>query len=266
MRLEEETHPPDGTAVGKDQKSRLALLAAEDLVKRLAGWAIDHQIGLVVNGLPGGAAVPVDGKQTDTQRQADDHRHEDTASEYDFADPTVNRRILAALLTHGPGPFPISIIIEATDALIALDMGETRPFVRPTRGVGKESQAYTKWILRYWAVMHVEFLRGMNYKREDALSRVANAYGVGIRTIETWVSEIPKKLKGIRPVREMKSYARQVGKNAHEIMFSSGPADRNERIIERIMSKWGDDALTRRGNEFRQVERDTVGSVIQLPR
>ena len=46
MQLEEETHPHDGTAVDKDEKSRLALMHVESLVKMLAGWAIDHQIGL----------------------------------------------------------------------------------------------------------------------------------------------------------------------------------------------------------------------------
>lgn len=264
LRLEEESHPCNGIVAGKDEKSRLALMEVERLVEMLAGWAIDHQIGLVVNGLPGGAAFPANGKQTDTQRQADDHRHEDAASEYEFADPKINRRILAAMLEHGPGPFPIPIVIEATEALISLDRGETQPFVRPVRGVGKEGQAHTKWMLRYWAVLHVDFFRGMNLKRLDVLAKVADAYGVEPETLDGWVADAPKQLKGIRPVREMKGYARGAGRNAYLLMVTGQSSDRDKRTLKRISAHWGESALKHHGSEYRQVSRDTEGSVVPL--
>ena len=69
LRLEQETHPRNsmtngqvtGAIVGKDENSRLAFMVASDLVGMLAGWAINHHIGLVLNGTPGGAAAPHDG-------------------------------------------------------------------------------------------------------------------------------------------------------------------------------------------------------------
>ena len=62
LRLEEETHPWNSMVDGKvtrpapqkDENSRLALMWANDLVELIAGWAIDHQIGLVLNEPPGG--------------------------------------------------------------------------------------------------------------------------------------------------------------------------------------------------------------------
>lgn len=225
LRLEQETHPRNsmvngrvtGAIMGKDENSRKAFMAVSDLVEMLAGWAINHQIGLVLNGTPGGAVAPHDGGYSEAQREADNHVHEAAAAGYDFSDTKTNRGILAALLHHGPGPFPVSIVIEATNALIALDMGETQPFVAPTRGVSEGSQTYTEWMLRYWAVLHVSYFRGMKLPRDDALGMVAVAYGIEPETINKWAGRLPKKLKGIRPVNEMKGIARQLGDTAYRL-------------------------------------------------
>ena len=129
-----------------------------------------------------------------------------------------------------------------------------------------ECRAYTKWMLRCWAVLHVEFLRGMNDNREEALSKVANAYGVEPLTIEAWVSRIPKKWKGVRTVREMKAAARKKGEVARCIMVSGADIGQNDYHINKmIMSEWGDDALTRRGNEFQQAHWGAVDLMIRPP-
>ena len=57
LRFEQDTHPRNsivngrisGATAGKDESSRIALMVVNDLVRLLAGWAIDHQIGLVLN-------------------------------------------------------------------------------------------------------------------------------------------------------------------------------------------------------------------------
>ena len=260
LRLEQETHPRNsmvngrvtGAIAGKDENSRLAFMVANDLVELLAGWAINHQIGLVLNGTPGGAAAPHDGGYSEAQRKADNHVHEATAAGYDFSDTKINRHILTELLDHGPGPFPISIIIEATDAFAALDMGEVQPFVAPARGVGKEFQSYTKWNLRYRAVLHVEYLRGMNHPRPDALGKVADAYGVESGTVEWWIRDVRKKL-GNLPIKEMKGRVRRVGKTACRLKDQAFLSDQDKRLFERLSSKWGSVALTRNGNEFQQI-------------
>lgn len=242
-----------GAIAQKDENSRLAFMVVNDLVELLAGWAIDHQIGLVLNGMPGGATAPHDGSYSEAQREADNHVHEATAAGYDFTDTKANRRILTALLHHGPGPFPISIVIEATDALTALDMGETQPFVAPMRGVGKEIRNYTEWMLRYWAVLHAEYFLGMKQPRDDALDIVAKAYGIAPDTINKWAGALPEKLKGIRPVSEMKGVARGLGETAYRLKVQDFLSDRDKHLLESLSSKWGSIALTRHGNEFQQI-------------
>ena len=268
LRLEQETHPRNsmvngqvtGAIAEKDENSRLAFMAVSDLVEMLAGWAIDHQIGLVLNGTLGGAAAPHDGGYSEAQRKANNHVHEAIATGYDFADTKTNRHILTALLNHGHGPFPISIVIEAINALTALDMGETQPFVAPSRGVGQESQSYSKWRLRYWAVLHVEYFRGMGLSRPNALGMVADAYGNEPETIEWWVTEAPKKLKDI-PIQVMKGCARQAGKTAHRLKVKDILSDQDSHLLENHSSTWGNIALARHGTEFQQFPQQK-GAVV----
>src|SRR4051812_16233871 len=53
IELRDKTNPDKGSsaASGKDLAAFEALQCAGDLVKALAGWAIDHQIGLASHGL-----------------------------------------------------------------------------------------------------------------------------------------------------------------------------------------------------------------------
>ena len=253
MFLELETHPYAGSASDKDHKSRLALLHAEELVERLAGWAIDHQVGLVLEGLPKGAATPFDGKITPAQEMADDHRHESRGSDYDFTDSRLNRRIMAALLFANPGAFPIELAIEADKALLALDVGEVHALVRPRQVSGQEGRTLTKWILRGWALLHFEFLRGMKVDRTTALRSVAKAYGVATTTIISWGSDAPRRLLGVMPIVEMKRYARNVGARAHHLADTGIRTAEEKNRFERLQRRYGKDRLIEHGNNFKAL-------------
>ena len=252
-------------AAQKDENSRLALMWANNLVGLLAGWAIDHQIGLVLSDPPGGDETPRFGSYPSAH--GDDHIHEATGSQHEFDDSKINRRILTALLQYGLGPFPTQIVIEATDALVALDMGETQALVAPRRGLpGQGTWDYTKWMLRYEAVLHVEYFRGMGQKRDgvdSALGKVAEAYGVEPGTIDRWASEVPKKLKGISLVYE-KGFARHAGEITYKLKFQDSLSDHDKRNLESLSRRWGDNALARHGSEFQQIPQNK-GSVVHLP-
>ena len=93
----------------------------------------------------------------------------------------------------------------------------------------------------------------MKHPRYEALSVVADAYGIEPETIEGWVKDAPKKLKGIRPVREMKGYARRAGETAYRLKLQNFRTDRDKHLLERLNKKWGNIALTRHGNEYQQI-------------
>ena len=130
-------------------------------------------------------------------------------------------------------------------------------------GPGQIALGYTQWMLRYKAVLHVEYFRGMGQKRDDALGRVAEAYDVKPGTIDRWASEISTKLKGLRPVWE-KGYARQAGKITYKLKFQDSLSDRDKRELDRLSRRWGDSALARHGTEFQQIPQNK-GSVVHLP-
>ena len=121
---------PDGggrTASGKDINARTALGLAAFLFKDLAGWAVDHHVGLALAGVSP-APKPINEEQPDDwHRQrtagADSHEHEATAAQYEFADPILNRQIAAQLLTVD-APLPSRLAYELVRALQALEVGE----------------------------------------------------------------------------------------------------------------------------------------------
>ena len=116
--LEIETRPTGGnsTASGKDLKVFCALELAGDLVRAVAGWAIDHTAGLALEGL---SFVPLQPSQTKKhpdylqQRAAvDDHRHERNGGRIKNAtdDPRAAWRMMLNLLRSNPGAFPNPLV------------------------------------------------------------------------------------------------------------------------------------------------------------
>ena len=115
----------EGTAKGKDLLAFEALCVAGDLVEALAGWAIDHQIGLASEGL---AFVPLQPSGTtnhpeylEARAAVDNHRHEYAGaalrvSPDGLTDLTVARQLIINLLQANPGGFPPVIARMLMDA------------------------------------------------------------------------------------------------------------------------------------------------------
>jgi len=218
LELEAQTHPSAGGCSNKDELSRYASMIAGDLLRDLLGWAVDHQIGLVLNNLPGGAASLFPDVEAKNIKCADDHRHEARATAYVIMgdDLDTDRKMLWALLKALPHSLiPAKFLVQLLPALESLEVGEQSEFFTcKARTHGQERNPYSRWMIRLRAVEHLEFLRGKNVKRENAKYEVAKAYGIEADTLDSWSTKLRQKLKGIVHVGTNKQRARNRGKNA----------------------------------------------------
>jgi hypothetical protein len=113
--LEKKTRPSAGSvsAERKDFAAFEALELAGDLVEHVAGWAIDHQMGLAAEQLK---FVPLQPSRTKEHPQylcalaiVDDHTHEKANAKLKIRDPgesVVARRAIINLLRANPGAMP----------------------------------------------------------------------------------------------------------------------------------------------------------------
>jgi hypothetical protein len=139
-KLEARSRPNGGasSAKGKDLAAFDALETAGKLVRAVAGWAIDHQAGLALEGL---SFLPLQPWQTKThpeyktQRDAvDNHRHErNGANLLQIEDARVARRLLLNLLRANPGAFPMTLTLPVVEAIEGLEFGEQSPFFTPIK-------------------------------------------------------------------------------------------------------------------------------------
>jgi len=185
-RLEESVHS-DGSASGKDAKSRRALRLAGVLIESLVGWAVDHQVGLAVDGV---LYEPLDLQPADEGDDVDDRRHGQAGAVYDWSNPAVNRRALANLLAANPGGFPEELALECALGLEALLLDETRAlFERRTRRL--EDTHYALATLRLRAVEHVTFYANTGADRDQAERKVAQAYDIDTDRLRRWEARLP---------------------------------------------------------------------------
>ena len=136
--LERDTRPSLGfkSAKAKDLKAFEALEVAGQLVAAVAGWAINHEIGLAVEGLQ---FVPLQPPQTKSDPQyltlkaaVNEHRHEaaGAATHGKRLDPFFLRTCLINLLRPNVGGYPNWLLVTTIDALDALEYGDTHPIFR----------------------------------------------------------------------------------------------------------------------------------------
>lgn len=184
LEIEARSHPQNPSPDEKELDSIRALAAAGDLVELLAGWAIDHRAGMILNGA---TVFPWLQDDQEAHTEANSHRHEEMGSTYlqDKApgDPLQNRHIIAEVVARVP-LLPAALRNEISEALQAVDFGETHDLLLPPKGQHKN--AYTKWRLRLRAIEHAYFLYGGGETKETAFYQVAEAYGVADSTVDSW--------------------------------------------------------------------------------
>jgi hypothetical protein len=207
--LEKQTHPGGGTPTskGKDMAAFVALDLCGKLIDFVAGWAIDHQVGLAIERLQ---FVPFQPSQTKShphylQQKAmvDDHRHENIgALARGSSDPQFLRACLINLLRCNSGGWPNWLCRTVIDALEALEFGEVHPIFKRARGGNKRDLTERRLMLRAVAMVHFRrFAYSMT--KQDARKEVAEAMGVSHQTVKSWEG----RLKGEIPLQVARTLA-----------------------------------------------------------
>ncbi len=251
----------DDTAKGKDLAAFEALRIAGDLVEALAGWAIDHQIGLASEGL---AFVPLQPSGTtnhpeylEARAAVDDHRHEYAgaalrASPDGFADPTVARQLVINLLYANPGGFPPVIARMLIEALQDLEYGRVHPLLARKRSSRKVSRKEQE--LQLSAVAFIAYRVGRGKKKAKASEEVADAYGVSREAVLTWEKRLGEELGSLAVSRRI-SFARNAASHAEAELKAAYTGDETERVGG-WDERYGEEALRRAARSYRAMKRE----------
>src|SRR5262249_5628817 len=182
MKLERKTDPAGaaGTAHWKDLAAFQALEFAGKLVEALAGWAIDHQIGLAIKKLE---FVPLQPSGTQEHPEylnsrsiVDDHAHERAGASASTAKltPEIIRKIWVNLLNANPCGVGYDLRASLWLALRALDYGEVHPIFEPKQTPRKRN--LTELMLQLRGVGCGEYRRRRRPGKSRAMKEVAAAF------------------------------------------------------------------------------------------
>jgi hypothetical protein len=235
-------------APGKDVNARIALSLAASLFKDLAGWAVDHHVGLALAGVAS-APKPINEEQPDEWHQqrtaaADSHEHEAAAAQYEFADPILNRQIAAQLLAVD-APLPSRLAYELVRALQALEVGERLAILdRAGRGDGVR---YRQDELRRRAMLHLEYRAGLRIRADERIEQISSVYKISKSTVEQWRKEFKDEL------HDAKQRARNLG--AHVYNAKMNPQPGGQHIIELGENIYGNSALKFDGAAYYELRR-----------
>lgn len=205
--LEERSHPTCGRGEEKELDSISALVWVERLVNLLAGWAIDHQAGLVVNQVEG---FPWKEGDEDAAAKANDHKNELVGAEYlakrssTARDHIVSRKIIAAVADRA-ALLPRELRRELGEALKDQEYGQIQDLLEPTK---HQKGSLELWRCQLMAIEHVYFLRGMKDTKEKAIRAVADAYCVSTDAVAGWDKKSLKEKFGQSHVEAAKQRAR----------------------------------------------------------
>jgi hypothetical protein len=260
--LERKTDPAGGaaTASGKDIAAFQALTFAGNLVRALAGWALDHQVGLARQDLE---FVPLQPSQTKEHPEylrsraiVDDHAHERAGALFSTCDliPSMIRKALINLLRANPGGFDFDLQYTLLHALRALDFDEVHPILRPTRTDRKRN--LTELQLQLWALVLVEYRRGRGKKKEHALQEVASAMGVSKDTIRSWVRRLRSEFGPLEVERNL-AIARNAASNEEYAQKQSFVGGRTDGLGQ-WESQYGEPALRRLAEIYKIALKNRV--------
>jgi hypothetical protein len=258
----------EDTAKGKNLAALRALEWSGRLVEALAGWAIDHQIGLASEGL---AFVPLQPSGTkdhpqylEARADVDDHRHEYAgaalrASPDGLTDPTAARRLVINLLRANPGGFPPAVAKMLMDALQDLEYGRVHPLLAPNKASRKVSRDEQQ--LQLSAVAFINYRVAHGKTKARASQEVADAYGVSREAILTWEKRLREELGSLAVSRRI-SFARNAASWAEaeqKAAYTGSEIDRSSEWDER----YGEKALQRAAQSYRAVQRQQSYRAVQ---
>lgn len=261
LELEHKTAPASGAEETKDKDFAAfkALQIAGGLVDALAGWAIDHQIGLALSGLkfvprqPSGTRNHP--KYLRNKATADSHEHEAQGSDYfdphtpTEQNPQAERQMLANLLERNPGGFPLELVGRAVEALKALEFGETQDVLRPEK-TNRDRNAYTRWRLELRALAHVEYLHARGIKKLKAFETVGEAYGRDVETVRKWGYRLRKDIGNLEVSRAL-SFARNSAGSAEAAKRQARSDASAGHEIKWFERQYGEEALEENAAQYK---------------
>ena len=211
---------PEGLApFDRDGASRHTQMRAFELIGPLITWALNHNIGRHLENLTPVAPAPRGFSDTAEQLAARDAVNswqlEGKGAAYDYSNRRVNREILADLIQAMATGFHAAqdrarFLRDTADDLRALNGGETRPLFEAPK-FKKMGDAFTAEELRFKALEHVAFRKGLGMKIEAALELVSIAFGADVT--DWWRRD--RASRTAKQVRRLE-YAEARGKIARE--------------------------------------------------
>jgi hypothetical protein len=241
--LERHTDPrhPDSEH-DKDASANKALRIVSDLSAYVSGWAIDHKIGLAIEGF---GNIPDVATQTRTpaydglRESVNSHRHEAAGQSRDLAS-SVQRKALSNLFNAIAASPRVSLCDPLAEALLALEYGETLPIFDAVKS-GRKRQ-FRELILQLYALCFIEYKEVLGGKKYELQSEVEEAFGVSHSTVRGWERLLPEQLDPFYVANAL-SRARRCGE---------ADRDNSSESFDRF---WGKAALSKWGAEYKAVQR-----------
>jgi len=242
------------TSERKDQKSFDALDCAGRLIDAVAGWALDHQIGLALNNkqnLPPGTADTENLPEYLAERQAvDDHVHELSGgtvldeSNCDAIEPAEARQMLINILRPLRALFPDDVYRQALDGLDALRFGgEPLPIFKA--GVEGRKRNWREMRLQLKALAHVEYRHGLKRQKAASQEDVAAKFAVAADTLRTWERRLKEQLGSLEVARQL-SFAKNA---ASHVLAERTDPQRYPTLTE----EFSEDALVADGLAYKAL-------------
>lgn len=210
--LEKRTRPSSGDDASKrkDLAAFEALQFAGRLVEYVAGWAIDHQVGLAAEGLK---FVPLQPSGTKDHPQylsalanVDSHNHEKAGALLirDDGNAETARRAVINLLRANPGAMPSWLQYKVIEGFEALDYGEVQPIFEPLNTGRKRDLTLLRLQLR--AIAMVAYRRKLGMTKEKAVAEVAGVLNQSPNTLLSWEARLKSEF-GALEVKRTISFA-----------------------------------------------------------
>ena len=260
LALSDATHPDKGVAaeVDKDLKAWTALVRMRELTETIAGWAINHQTGLAVEGLRAlsslaSADINENPEYDENLSRLNSHEREQTGKrvyeETEKLSPLLARKILTNILSANPGGFNFDLNRMLVQAMQALEFGETLPILKRVESNRKVQWQDLQHQLRAISLIEYRNTRGM--KKRAAQEDVARAYGMSADAVRGWEHAVRAALGNLQVHEEIAS-ARHAALLEEKAKRSGGKGSTPAGYFDR---HYGADALRRAGEEYLAFKR-----------
>lgn len=266
----------------KDFLSRDALSTAGQLIEPLIQWAVNHQAGLIINGVenaPSRGGEPANRitkyDYGAAREAANEIRHEEAGAGYDYSNPDFNRRILAEVLSGLHMAFPQELISQIVGALEALDAGEVHSILEPQ--VGRNQPASTLDELKLNVLEFIAYRQGKGMTARAAKDKVLGYPGgfgdkkgsVSEDTVKSWRKYLQKNHEkgaisdeidraytaGRGFIEKRHSVKKSVEDNVIDLPLHKHSNDEDDSLLRSWEGQYGDAALAEAGERFRKIWR-----------